>query len=538
LVCLGSKACQFTISNHHQDDTILLYKIHRSEPKLVEFNPKKGTVGPGQDVTIQLKFIDPKITLARVLTKVIEVNRSMLNADFNANWENKQHVIVKKVIEMRNGTYCLTSDLKQLAGSFITDSSHISRDIASSVVVKPLENKLIDDKYHDKLIVEGSNQVAISDIDSLSSVHKLKNSFGDDAILSTFLDTIMKTLNDSSNETNEGAKSLLMGLGLGLGTALGPHADKLQNPSERSTESRGRHVDDNDGPNMLQQSNKSFKNNYYRQIDSSSNTYTNTNTYTRKFDNIDDVSDDCDTEAEQSKQQSFDMSQCSKLSVISTSGDIVSMLLVVHGSNITNENVNDVIRVRLAESIRSSQKITAIEVSNCPRVDLIRASVTSMFYIDDSDVSSGYDDDGVLEILTMRAAILRDNLRHLTISSTSIYEIDDTINNYISLTHLDLSRNNIHMISGPFRLPHLTYVNLSHNLLESLDYIQELTSLKSLLVSSNNLASFKVSVNVLVPLSSTLTVLDMSFNPVSLSVPLMYHQFLLPSVLINRFVVI
>lgn len=63
-------------------------------------------------------------------------------------------------------------------------------------------------------------------------------------------------------------------------------------------------------------------------------------------------------------------------------------------------------------------------------------------------------------------------------------------------------------------LPNLRTLDLSHNRLQSLDFLQLLLELRTLLVSHNNINSLLMSVNTLVPLALHLTTLDLSNNPV------------------------
>lgn len=479
----------------------------------MDFSPKKGIVEPGHQLSISLKFIDPKITLARVLTKVVSIKRSHLGVDFNESWQLGQASMIKKVIEMRNAMYCLSSESKDipssgssLVESFAPPSEAMSFDMRLSR--NPLS--MSDGKPPSYRMPERIPPAALSDIDSQSSdAHRLKASFSEDTVVPSIIESIMKTLNahPTDEPINEGTKSLLMGIGLGLGNALGPHSKPVANILSNQKEV-AEDDDDIKEKNLL----------------SSLHDIDNHIAKSKEFQqpNYLDISDNPEIVSKELKSKdSFDIACCSKLSVISASEKIVSLLLNIYGRQVLNNLVTEVMKLRLVESIRSSQKITAIEISNCPRVDSLRDSVAAMFYVEDESDDGSHDQRNdnyqeAIEVLAMRAALVRDNLRHLSITSTTISEIDDSLNNFICLTHLDLSRNQINRISGPIKIPHITYLNLSHNKLTSLDYIQELTSLKSLIVSSNNLSSFKQSVNVLVPLASSLTVLDMSFNPVSL----------------------
>lgn len=65
----GNEVCSFKIKNSSIDDRVLLYKIRRSEPKLLDFNPKRGIVEPGVTQTVSLKLVNQNISYARILVK-------------------------------------------------------------------------------------------------------------------------------------------------------------------------------------------------------------------------------------------------------------------------------------------------------------------------------------------------------------------------------------------------------------------------------------------------------------------------------------
>ena len=66
------------------------------------------------------------------------------------------------------------------------------------------------------------------------------------------------------------------------------------------------------------------------------------------------------------------------------------------------------------------------------------------------------------------------------------------LNNFINLTKLDLSNNQISSVKGTlFKLSKLTYLNLSCNKLSTLDGIEDLENLKELNVSHNKIQSLE-----------------------------------------------
>jgi hypothetical protein len=518
MIPLGLESAEFWVKNSSKDETLLLYRIHRSEPKLVSFNPKKGIVEPGHQTGISLKFIDPKITLARVLVKVVEIHRSKLGTSFSASWNIGMKTIVKKVVEIRNATYCLSSESKdsmsytnesfrtlsdreydpiyQLSARSSTSSnftfsprnSYAAVSSTNPGVASPINRSLISQKPQDcqkaaskALLSKQPSAMPTSDTDSIESdVLKLKEAYAQESDIASVLDTIFKTIHKEPCDpsiSGEAAKSLLIGLGIGLGAATKPSRTST---SDTTTISSNRKVNEDKPPSPTSE---------------------------------DPAIDSLNTSASKSKgelvtKEYYDVKHCSSLNVLSASDEVVSLLLLIQGQYVDNDLVAESMKHRITESIRADQRISALEVSNAPMVNSVSESVAKLF---DSSHDSGHRN---RDLVAMQGAILRDHLRHLTITSTKITAIEISLNHFVSLSHVDLSSNAIKAIAGPLHLPKLSYLNLSHNQLSSLDYLQELISLKTLIVSSNLLTSFKSAINVLVPLAGSLQVLDMSFNPI------------------------
>ena len=57
----GTETCSFKIKNASTDDRVLLFKIRRSEPKLLDFHPKFGIVEPGVTRHVSLQLASPKV---------------------------------------------------------------------------------------------------------------------------------------------------------------------------------------------------------------------------------------------------------------------------------------------------------------------------------------------------------------------------------------------------------------------------------------------------------------------------------------------
>lgn len=58
-----------------------------SEPKLIEFTPKCGIVEPGVTQHITMKLVNPNVTHARLLVKLVAINRALLcTENFEGSW--------------------------------------------------------------------------------------------------------------------------------------------------------------------------------------------------------------------------------------------------------------------------------------------------------------------------------------------------------------------------------------------------------------------------------------------------------------------
>lgn len=104
LFVTGKESYELNIRNSAEDERILLFKIRRSEHKMVDFTPKMGYVEPGQTTKVILRLIDHSIPKTRLLVKLVVMKKSMLEAEFEESWNaaSKRNGEVKKVIDMVN----------------------------------------------------------------------------------------------------------------------------------------------------------------------------------------------------------------------------------------------------------------------------------------------------------------------------------------------------------------------------------------------------------------------------------------------------
>ena len=203
-------------------------------------------------------------------------------------------------------------------------------------------------------------------------------------------------------------------------------------------------------------------------------------------------------------------------------GDIV---LAVSGTA-TNENViKSSLETRVGEAVQARKRVTAIDIRNSP-VESLTDSVCAVFkQVEETEPrintkgdeiysSSSSSSAAVLGLAAMRF-LLETQLKHLTISSSNLHILDQSVNRFDKLLTLDLSRNQLVKISGAIELPLLLSLNLSNNLLSSMHFLEGLRSLQYLNLSANCVTSLESSINNLIPLGRTLKHFDMAKNAVS-----------------------
>lgn len=188
-------------------------------------------------------------------------------------------------------------------------------------------------------------------------------------------------------------------------------------------------------------------------------------------------------------------------------------IIAIDGILATERIVIDAIEDRMEEAVEMRKRVVSIQICNSP-INSLKHSVCSVFH---SKESSDLLND--LSVKAMRNCqslyfLLDSNLLNLSVTFTNLQLLDSSINRFDKLLTLDLSRNQIVRIAGLIELPSLEYLDLSGNMLSSINFLENMRSLKSLILHHNCITELKDSVNMLVPLAKTLTVLDMSNNAV------------------------
>jgi hypothetical protein len=214
------------------------------------------------------------------------------------------------------------------------------------------------------------------------------------------------------------------------------------------------------------------------------------------------------------------ISRCSYLksaNIGSGEGSVIggeeSAVIVIESALAIERILIGAIEQRLEEAVQMRKRVTSIQIYDSP-IDSLEQSICSVFH---SKTSGEIQSDISVEAIQSNQSLsflLDSHLLKLSANFTNLQILDSSINRFDKLLTLDLSRNQIVRISGPIELPSLESLNLSGNMLSSLNFLENLMSLRSLLVHNNCITELKDSVNMLVPLAKTLTSLDMSDNAV------------------------
>lgn len=90
------------VINSSTSNRMLLFKIKRSDPKIVDFHPKKGYVEAGGTLKVAIKLNGSNISSARILVQLVAVIRKSYTSEFDNDWNTGiKKGMVKKVVDIR-----------------------------------------------------------------------------------------------------------------------------------------------------------------------------------------------------------------------------------------------------------------------------------------------------------------------------------------------------------------------------------------------------------------------------------------------------
>lgn len=191
-------------------------------------------------------------------------------------------------------------------------------------------------------------------------------------------------------------------------------------------------------------------------------------------------------------------------------GDAV---IVVEGTSAVEILLIAAIERRVEEAVQRRKRVVSIQIRDSP-IESLGRSICSVFYSQKSGILAENFSVEAMKNCQSLCFLVDSHLLNLSVNFTNLQLLDSSINRFNKLMTLDLSRNQIVRITGPIELPMLEALDLSGNMLSSLNFLENLRSLKTLILHHNCITELKDSVNMLVPLAKTITVLDMSENAV------------------------
>lgn len=406
---------------------MLIFKIRRSDPKLVEFNPKCGIVEPGVTRSIQMQLAGPNVTFARLLVKMVALHRSDLRASFQDNWNlGMEKGVVKKVVDIRN---------KAFIGVHAGEDEHdnFSESVAS-------------EGFHDI----GSPFSALSPTEGLSDGE----------------DDIMKSHHHHHSPNGHVHDQKIPKSEQTMAAAENDDARSVLSPSDEMTDVAS----------------DSFKPISATKAPGSSSP----------------VKISAET-----RQAILPISSIRPFSTKTLNGASDSSVIEVKGGKTLTQLdlVPSAVTLRAIEIFDSRSVVSAIEITNTNTRTSLKEVFGGVF-----DTKYGGN-----EVEKMRSVMLETNLRHIMITSTTLCSVDGSINRFAKLTSLDLSDNDIQHI-GPLKLPYLQRLDVARNRITSIDFMENLVSLKAVNVSNNRVKGVSA-ITSLVALAGTLTNVDFSGNP-------------------------
>jgi len=472
----GSETCSFKIKNSSADDRVLLFKIRRSEPKLLEFSPKFGIVEPGVTRHVSLQLTNPKISFARVLVKLAALKRSKLLEDFEASWQlASQKGVVKKVVDVRNLAFNGSENEEE--DGFASLASEDIGDMRSPVLSPASQMEVMLEEEEEE-----------GDDDNETSVRRKSNT------TTTTATTRPRRVTDTT-ETDKEAESGSEKVIARPVAAPSPAPSVLSPTSQALLQDVGRDDDRDGGADLGRLLSESSSSAFTKKPPAAARSPT----------------------AKRERSSKTTLFACSRTKPVVASGhagnqaasssaaaggSLTAIVIEVFGSSATDTVVAEALALRAVEKFDSRCRVAAIEVSEAP-ITSLSSSVSNVF-------------GGSSDLDRMRAMMLEDHLKHLSVTSCPALRVfDASVNRFANLSSLDLSGNGIVAVEGALNLPLLQRLDVSGNRISSLEFCTELRGLKTLVAKDNNISSIRA-VQVLIPLSASLSTLNLAHNPICL----------------------
>ena len=468
------------LNNSSVSGRILLYKIKRSDPKVVDFSPKRGVVEADSTLKVDIKFCtDTVCSTAKVLVQLVAVSRADYRGSFEHDWvQGMESGMVKKVIEVRR---------QDATGKPRDGDDDGDGDEGSVSVISDGEG---GKRHHRTPARKASDHHGAMDTPESAASEFLGTA--QTSMVSTF-----------AGERVHRAGERKSGAGAHTAEVVSPIKGTPVRGARKPTGAGAAAVGAmNDDALLKYLERKEFK---AKQQRAAHRAFASNDGEAAQHSTLAPFSpDDFATliipvrgaEGARLREKLFAARQYEGTDAV----------VVVQGEAVNDEMALRCVESRVDESSRQRRRVVGIALRRCA-VHTLDESVGSAF---PAGPSNRPDDKANASL----GFLLEAHLHHLLVQSTKLQLVDPSINRFDKLVTLDLSRNEIVKIVGPLELPHLVSLDLAHNILSSVDFLEQLRALRFLNLSFNCITTLEGSVNMLVPLAKNIRQFNMSHNAV------------------------
>ena len=101
-----------SITSVSSEDDVLLFKVKRSNPKVVDFHPKRGVVASGKTFQVKIRLMSNDTLRGRVLIQSVSIGRNLCTGSFEKDWKNGISSgidMISKIVSIHLGDSLYTS---------------------------------------------------------------------------------------------------------------------------------------------------------------------------------------------------------------------------------------------------------------------------------------------------------------------------------------------------------------------------------------------------------------------------------------------
>eukprot|EP01031_Cornospumella_fuschlensis_P035811 gene35811-43436_t len=447
----GVNKYELAIDNTSEDDKVLLFRIRRSEHKVLTFSPKKGYVLPREKKLISIYILDDNFHKTKLLVKFVLLNKEDVTQDFDETWrKGEEDRKVISIVNPANPGQDLLSEMSVSELPSVYDSVYDSASTFTHNSVPAPQEQLVQLVSHFVKTLQTK-----TDVHSEEGVKKLLEE-GAGGELAALLLPLLK------------GSQAVQGLG-----------DKVEEKDQVKPE-----IGFNDPEVGLKREDERIEVEYSDELVHSHSSLTPLPT---SHPNLHKPPVTLEVYGNNDHQplpahiirQLIEDRVC----------ECIHTRTHIHALDISHtpladmkETIGDIFRMEEGEGeVFTEQEFMQKELYTL-RLNYLKDHMKA--------ISITYTQLHTLDVPTLNSFT---TLTHLTLAHNKLKAIP-------TQTHL--------------YLPCLTYLDLSHNMLRSIHNIELCVNMQTLYVQGNRLESFEHSVNVLVALQNSIVELDMSQNPV------------------------